>query len=374
MRRPRYLALTAASLIILVGVMGAASTAGASRAEEIDPAVLATATGPDGVLNIAVREIKPFAFKTVRGWTGYSIEMWEEAATALNIPYEYQETSSVAEQLESVRTGNADAALGAISITATREAEFDFSVHMYDSGLQILTKPTNQSVWSVLARMFSKTILLLVLGIIVLLVIAGHIIWLVERHRNPEFQQGYLDGVWDGIWWAIVTMTTVGYGDKVVQTRAGRLVAMFWMLLGLVLVAQFTAIITSTLTVSSLESGVNEVGDLIGKRVVTVANTSSSEFAESLGLEVIEVPDADQGFDAVQSGRAAAFLFDSPILQHYVSVNDDDSLKVVGAVLQPQGYGMAFPDESPIIDYIDLEFLKQREDGFTAGLYEQYFG
>ena len=381
-RRPRFGALL---IVLLFGVLAStsqASPAGASRqmksqdarTVQIDPAVLAEATGPDGVLDIAVRKVEPFAFPTPRGWSGYSIEMWEEAADALKIPYEYQEKASVAEQLEAVRSGNADAALGAISITAVREEEFDFSIAMYDSGLQILTKPSNGSAWSLLPKMFSSTVLFLLLGVIALLILVGHVVWLIERRRNEDFPRKYLPGVWEGTWWAIVTMSTVGYGDTRVKTKAGRLVAMCWILLGLVLVAEFTAIITSTLTVTRLESDVNNLGDLNGKRVVTVANTTSVQFLEGLGIQALEVDSAEQAFQAVESGKAAAFVFDAPILRSFVVSSGDDSLQVVGPVFQPQGYGMAFPSGSEIITPIDLEFLKQREDGFAADLSSKYLG
>ncbi len=341
---------------------------------QLDPAVLAAATGPDGVLDVAVRNVVPFAFPTPRGWSGYSIEMWEEAADALKIPYAYQEKASVAEQLEAVRSGKADAALGAISITAAREEEFDFSIAMYDSGLQILTKPSNGSAWSMLGKLFSSTVLFLVLGVIALLIIVGHVVWLIERRRNEDFPRSYLPGVWEGTWWAIVTMSTVGYGDTSVKTKAGRLVAMGWMLLGLVLVAQFTAIITSTLTVTRLESEVNNLGDLNGKKVVTVANTTSVSFLEGLGIQALEVDSAEQAFQAVEAGKAAAFVFDAPILRSFVLRSGDDSLQVVGPVFQPQGYGMAFPSGSQIITPLDLELLKQREDGFAADLSRKYLG
>lgn len=381
-RRPRFGALL---IVLLFGVLAAtspASPAGASRQTksqdartvQIDPAVLAEATGPDGVLDIAVRKVEPFAFLTPRGWTGYSIEMWEEAADALKIPYEYQEKASVAEQLEAVRTGKADAALGAISITAVREEEFDFSIAMYDSGLQILTKPSNGTAWSLLTKMFSSTVLFLLLGVIALLILVGHVVWLIERRRNEDFPRKYLPGVWEGTWWAIVTMSTVGYGDTRVKTTAGRLVAMCWILLGLVLVAEFTAIITSTLTITRLESDVNNLGDLNGKKVVTVANTTSVQFLEGLGIQAIEVGSTKEAFQAVESGEAAAFVFDSPILRSYVASSGDDALQVVGPVFQPQGYGMVFPSGSEIITPIDLEFLKQREDGFAADLSRKYLG
>jgi voltage-gated potassium channel len=56
----------------------------------------------------------------------------------------------------------------------------------------------------------------------------------VDRHDHP------IDA-WDGVWWAITTVTTVGYGDQVPQTTGGRLIAIGLMLVGIGFVAILTA-------------------------------------------------------------------------------------------------------------------------------------
>ncbi len=54
------------------------------------------------------------------------------------------------------------------------------------------------------------------------------------------------DNVWVGMWWAIQTVTTVGYGDVTPAAVSGRIVAAFVMLEGIAFLAIVTAAITST--------------------------------------------------------------------------------------------------------------------------------
>ena len=63
----------------------------------------------------------------------------------------------------------------------------------------------------------------------------------LERLVNPET----FDNVWLAMWWALQTVTTVGYGDVVPGDTAGKLIAAILMLGGLSLYAVVTGAITS---------------------------------------------------------------------------------------------------------------------------------
>jgi voltage-gated potassium channel len=67
---------------------------------------------------------------------------------------------------------------------------------------------------------------------------AGLLMTLVDGENFPS--------IGSGLWWAVQTVTTVGYGDDVPTSLAGRLVAVLVMLLGVAFLTVITASITST--------------------------------------------------------------------------------------------------------------------------------
>ena len=79
---------------------------------------------------------------------------------------------------------------------------------------------------------------MIVTATILIVVGAGILISLIDNEEYPN--------VWIGIWWALQTVTTVGYGDVAPTHFSGRVVGALVMLEGIAFVAIITAAITST--------------------------------------------------------------------------------------------------------------------------------
>jgi voltage-gated potassium channel len=94
--------------------------------------------------------------------------------------------------------------------------------------------------------------------------------YLAEFGQNPN-----VNSIWDALWWAVVTITTVGYGDVSPATTEGRLAAGVLMILGIAffsfLTATFTAALTSGPTTgsASLEQRLVELKSLRKKGLIT---------------------------------------------------------------------------------------------------------
>ena len=71
-----------------------------------------------------------------------------------------------------------------------------------------------------------------------IVVVGGVLMRILDHHEYPN--------IWVGMWWALQTVTTVGYGDVPPKEPSGRIVAVFVMLEGVALLAIITAAITST--------------------------------------------------------------------------------------------------------------------------------
>jgi len=84
---------------------------------------------------------------------------------------------------------------------------------------------------------------LLIATVTVIVTIAsGFLMWLLDREEFPN--------VWLGLWWAVQTVTTVGYGDVTPKNDIGRSIAAIVMLTGI----GFLTVVTAAITAVFVES------------------------------------------------------------------------------------------------------------------------
>ena len=363
--------LAFAALVVLVVLF--ARPAGAQ--DPTAPAPAQPATDPVPV-RVVVRELPPFVETTPDGgYTGFTVELWEEVASRAGLATEYVQVDSVTEQLDAVAGGRADVGATAISVTNDREERLDFSYPYFQSGLQILV-PADQTVsfFGAVRALWDPAVLYLFAVFVVAIVVVGLVVWLLERPHNPDFSsEGRLGGAEEGWWWAIVTVATVGYGDRVTSRPASRLIAVFWILFGLVFIAQFTATITANLTLRELATDIRGPGDLKGREVVTVEGTTAAAYLAAEGIPARTVATVDEMVDAVADERADAAVYDAPVLLYQVDQVGADRVTTVGAPFTFEYYAFALPTASPLEERIDQALLDAIEDGTYGRIRRAWF-
>ena len=86
-------------------------------------------------------------------------------------------------------------------------------------------------------------------------------------YSAAESAQEPSPSVWDGVWWAVTTMTTVGYGDEYPVTTLGRIYALVLMLVGI----GFIAILTGAIAERFLAGEIEEVAEASAETEATEA-------------------------------------------------------------------------------------------------------
>lgn len=328
-------------------------------------------------LRVATRLVKPFAFEENGKRTGFSIELWNEIATQLNVKTEFVVKPTVKELLDAVKSKEVDVGIAAISITAEREVELDFSQPMFDAGLQILT-PMQTSrtalVKTILANLFSAAVLPYIFGVAIILVVIAHLVWLLER-RHPTGMLAhpqYYPGIFETCWWAASTLAT--QADQMPRAALARLVAVFWMFASVVFIAYFTAAVTSSLTLQQLRGDINGPEDLPGKRVASVKGSTAAEYLRQRNIEIADFAQVEDAFQALQTSQIDAIVYDAPVLLYYAAHEGKGKVQTVGAIFRKENYGVAFPDKSPLRKRVNEILLKLKENGTYDQLYGKWFG
>ncbi|USR90428.1 transporter substrate-binding domain-containing protein [Phormidium yuhuli AB48] len=339
-----------------------------------------TPTVNDGnSLQVVTRLLPPLVMEENRQYQGFVIDLWREITRRLNWSYEIEVAGNVNDLLDAVELGQADLGIGGISITAEREDRLDFSQPILEAGLQILVSQQYISLWGQLQRITLGIILSRAfyagIGVFVMiLLLVAHLVWLLEHRHNPDFPPRYRVGIWEAFWWAAVTVTTVGYGDKTPKRPLGKLVALLWMCAGYFVFGYFIASMTTIFTVDGLQSAIRSLDDLRGRPVATVQATTAAEFLANTRTIPMEYGNPEQMYEALRRGDVAAIVYDAPVLQHYANHEGKGDVKLVGSVFQRQFYGFALPPESPYRTPVNVTLLETIEDGTYERLREFWFG
>jgi len=328
-------------------------------------------------LYVGTIKAPPFAMKTADDrWEGFSIDLWQAVAQELRIKYELKEYDNIEQLITDTEKGNFDVIVLA-SQTKEHETFIDFSNAYYGSGSGIAVPMEGDGTgWLVFAKsFFSLRLLSLICLLILLWFIAGVCVFFFESQRNSEmFGGGWVKGLGHGIWWAAVTMTTVGYGDKVPKTLRGRIVAIIWMFSSIIIISSFVATITTHLTVGKLYGKVHGIQDLPNVRVGTVAESESLNFLKNRGIVAQEFQSARQGVQAIADNLIDAFVYDEVVLYHLIKNDFNTIVRVLPGSFDDYYIGMGFPTGSSIREPINRALLKIMDTEEFVVLKNRYFG
>lgn len=178
--------------------------------------------------------------------------------------------------------------------------------------------------------------------ILMSLLVSGVLVWFLEYHtaEPKEFVSNFPFGVFDGFWWASVTMTTVGYGDKVPKSIIGRLFGVIWINVGLVILAMFMGIITTSLTANSL----GHVTTLYGMSVAVLNGSSEHHVAVLHNANTRTSQTYDDVYKSVASGDTKIALVDAYTTTQHEALFSRHSVNAGSTMAKSVIYGVVLPN------------------------------
>ncbi|MGV9011553.1 MAG: transporter substrate-binding domain-containing protein [Flavobacteriales bacterium] len=342
----------------------------------VGPTATATTASDTSALRIGVAGTAPFILHNADKPGGLSMEIWDEVAGNLDLRYTTTNFPSVPDALDALLSGKVDAVVGPVSITSERAARMELTHPYFRSSLSILSRTDDLGLWERVKPFFTIKLLYALFVFLFILACVGTLLWLAERRASPEqFPNDPARGIGNGMWCAIVTMSTTGYGDIAPVTTTGRIIAGSWMVVSILFATSMVAGIASTLTLTGMGRTVIDSADkLPGKKVAVLADSPALGFVADNGGMPVTMENLNSCYAALKAKQVDAVVFDRPQLLYFLHAQHDRAMAVSSAQYQPQGYGFAFPTGSALMPAADVEMLRLKENGSLDKLIGSWLG
>lgn len=293
---------------------------------------------------------------------GFSIELFDNVASLLNIEYSIEMTD-VKNKLLLVEKGEKHLAIGAISITETRLKKMDF-VPVLETGYGIMVRNEGCLLPTFSERTKTEMI---IFGL--LLVCLSIMYYFAER--GGAVPKNLWLGLWHSIYGTIQIANTTGQGDKAPTREAGRVVFFLGMLTILPLFALTAGDVVSDMVVTKSSATIIDHYALRGKTVAVKKNTSSEEFLQNIGAKIIQVDEIEQAYNLLIDRKVYAVFYDELPLLH--KSKQDNRVITTGMTVGKHFYGYAFPKGSPLAKDFEIALAHFRESGDFQNLYNKWF-
>ena len=323
-------------------------------------------------LQVGIAGTEPFVFAEENA--GISAEIWDKIAAEKSWDYTYVPYDNVDKALQALDQGAVDLVVGPVSVTAKRLENMQFSQPFYNSSISIISRSDNPTIWQTIRPLFSIELLMAIGVFLIILAFVGVILWLAERKESPDqFPQDPMKGIGTGMWLAIVTMSTTGYGDKAPITLLGRIAAGSWMIISIIFATTMIAGISSNLTLSNIESStISTIEQLSDKQTATLIGSSSAEVLKSSKTTLVLVKSLEEAIEKLENKEVEAVVYDRPQLLYYFKDKNKKNLYISKAAYFKQGYGFAFSIHSPLTLEVDRALIELAENQEVESIIHQY--
>ena len=325
-------------------------------------ALCAAAHAQEQKLRVGIFDRPPFAMKDANGnWNGLAVVVWEKISAELALPFEYVEVSPE-QAITDAAAGRLDVIVGATAVSADRARLVKFSQpYAVFPAAVALRRDTRFPHWlDFLGDVMKHGVGEMLVVMLVAMIVFSLMLWAVERGvERTHFGGRPLHGLGSALWFAAVTMTTVGYGDKTPQTTTGRVVVFFWMFFGVVAISVFTGTVASSLAVASVDSTVRGAASLVRYQNGVQAGSITESVLSEIGIPAKVFSTAEDGLHALENGGITAFVGGEATLRYVVHHQFAGRIIVETIPNTHISYAFAMRPGLPSRDAIDVSLISQ---------------
>ena len=204
----------------------------------------------------------------------------------------------------------------------------------------------------------------------ILAVLFGIIVWFLEHFNNTDYPEEFYKGCLTSLWWSMVSMTTVGYGDVVPKSFCGRMVGIAWLFVGLMLGCVMTA------TMTDVVAGVDDI-KIYGKTVSVLSDSYEEKIAsKDYGALTVSASSYEDVIMQVRRGKTFAALINADVAAWYQeSITDGNNPNPLHIVkLLPANINvncLVAAEPNPLIREVFKCMFKQKEEVYDSSY--EYF-
>ncbi|XP_059076346.1 glutamate receptor 2.7-like [Cryptomeria japonica] len=314
--------------------------------------------------------------------TGFCKDVFDAVLRRLDyaLPYDLipYDTDNYDNLVYQVYLNKFDAVLGDTTILANRSKFVDFTHPFTETGMVMMVPITTgggNNPWAFLLPFTPD--LWCATG--AFFIFTGVVVWLLERRINPDFSGDAITQVITSLWFSFSTLF-FSHREKI-KRNSSRIVIIIWLFVVLILTSNYTANLTSILTVKQMTPTITSVVSVRdeGVKVGYQKGSFVEEYLEQLfgiskkKMKFYSTPEEyGEALTKGQNNGGVAAIFDEiPYVRLFLS--QQCGYTIVGPTYRTGGLGFVFPKGSPLLSDISRAVLSVSEDKEMQKIEKMYF-